>query len=618
MIHNILAPPGYAMWCQLENECQKMRSALTNNLIHYTRHISQSPHQATPRTPNISSMHRNQPIACSTKSKYPVAKINPIFFQNCEVPPPPPPLPKKQTSSCYSSPASNLLKYDDISPTENPKVIFKNGRNTSNLDFTKNNSRSQSPFMSPVTQSKNIISKSYSPVSNPPTPRSPLLKDFTPVELHSISQFSKLADNYKTECISTSKKCSDDDNDNDDDNMSLSSISSNEDNKVELNVKNVKHGKLLKPLPLTQANIILSGTIRPSHIYQFPPNNMQNQINYYSLLPPPLPTGPQGPPPLPTGPQIDFQVRQPNFNPLNSQAQFPPYQNSQIIRAALMTLPPNHNISLPHHQISHIPFTHDQVQNGLYVADSKVNMHGSSSVTENIFPLPAHNIPVPYTPNELLLAFQVKTGCARDLSIELKRILLKDTLKKLVEQSAFSAFENWWSKQVSNHPKNTEVLSENSNSSTAKPLSEDKQNSLSNGLLQESAKEPNTISALLQTLFGFDKNNENRPSTSNFLSSFRITRKPHLQPNSLKSSQTTRKRSSWSLIHGSRVKQQRLEESEDEPMDTVSEDEVEDEEKVNEEFEQLALRQSESLLLIFLPYVICYVRISIIILLQKV
>ncbi|XP_002161122.3 histone-lysine N-methyltransferase SETD1B isoform X1 [Hydra vulgaris] len=592
----IKPPPGYAMWCQLEMECQKMRSTLTNS---FSRHTSESSYQATPRTPNISSMHRNQPIASSSKSKH--SKTVPSFYKNCETPPPPPPLPKQNKSSSYNSPASNLLKYDDISPTENSKFSFKNGRHTPSVDLIKNNCRSQSPFMSPVTQNKNIISKSYSPVSDPQTPQSPF-KDLTPSEFYN----NKLTDNYKPESVSTSKKSSDDE----DDDMSLSSISSNEDRKVELNVKNVKHSKLSRPLihphpltqlhslppshplpqpclltqphPLTQGNVSLTGTIRPTHIYQYPPNNVQTQLNYYTLLAHPLQTRQQGPPP--NGPQMEFLVRQSSFVPLNSQPSFSPYQNPQIVRTALIPIvPSNHNIPIQHHQISLTP---DHIQNVLSVADSTANIHSTGSVSENIVP-PAN---IPYTSDELLLAFQVKTGCARDLSIELKSILLKDTLKKLVEQSAFSAFENWWSKQVLNHNKNTEVLSETS-STTTRSLSEEKQNALLNQ--QETTKEPSTISALLQTLFGFDKNNDNRPPSSNFLSSFRITRKPHLQPTSLKSSQATRKRSSWSSIHGSHVKQRRLEESEDEPMDTVSDDEGEDEEKIDDEFEQLALRQRQ-------------------------
>ena len=657
-----LDPPGHAMLKQLEAECTKYRlpdSELQSKAfkLHPSPSltlIAQSLHQPTPGTPIISSLHRNHPVASMTAQQnlYPPGnKINTTsmhgIYTKTDTPMLPPlPIPEIKGPCDIRStppPPPPLMEFEDISPTRNDfdKKRLKNGKHLLPLELLKQQLRANNS--SPVNKTKNMdIKISYSPVSNSGcsnSPISPAVKDITPTENtfpNKFSNYESISDGEHASCLEVEdispvitpkieNKLIKQASVEDDDAMSLSSISSNEDSKVELNVKNIR---LKKDVPQTASPHITTNTnLSNSNL------NIRNPLfPYRPNLPPAPPQGYFTPPQsIPTGPpqhsvglmdfamsmhqkfnqvqyqQPLFQQPRPNLGTSNlslSSSNSMNFNSNNSTRQTFQTLNHTEIIKNALYGCTNLPVPINPNQINAYSQPPPPPQLPQPPPTPQTYHPPGLNsqlaAPPPVPPvvqKEIPFSFHVKAGCARDLSQELKRILAKDTLKKLVEQSAFSAFENWWGKQ-----KTPKSLSENENvkqikmeDNTSKNLLTDK----SSNILPQTVSQPkleslSVTSVLLHNLFGDDKNNENRPpSSASFLNSFRISRKPQAQ-STMKVSHISRKRRPWPSLNKTKNKLQRLEDSEEEDEEEEDEDDDRrDEGEEEDQFEQFALRQSE-------------------------
>ena len=567
--------------------------------------------------------------------------------------PPLPPLPIHELQHQHNvdgtppPPPPPLAEFEDLSPTViefDKKHRHKNGKKLPPLEILKQRVRSRSNSGSPVNITKGLAIR-YSPVSNSDrsiSPVSPAVKDITPVEnILTVGKFSKY------EAISDSEQAGLEvedispeltpKNDNklekqlsvEDDAMSLSSISSTEGSNVELNVRQLKKDTLhtLHTLPevshIPANNSLSSSNIRNPIYPQYTPNIPPPQ-RFFPPLQQNMPVRPGGILPNIQPPQtvglMDFALSMhQRFNQL--QYQQPMFQHNKtvpVLRPDLATSSnrvmnggSNFNNGTATNNSNHRPklqqsfsqnLTHAEIiKNALYgctnlpvpINPSQIGAYTPQRPYQQPPSVVTPQLPqTPVVPKVLPFSFQVKAGCARDLSQELKRILAKDTLKRLVEQSAFSAFENWWEKQ-----KTPKSLSESENTKpiktddvlTKNTLADKSSNIIPQSGPQATKQDISTTSVLLQNLFGHDKNNENTPPFSaNFLNSFRISRKPHTQ-SAMKVNHISRKRPLWPSLN-KKNKLQRLEDSEEEDEDM---DEDDDDGKEEDQFEQFALRQSE-------------------------
>lgn len=594
------------MMKQLEEECRKSRLLVLNEVNHMHPGLQSVP-QPTPSTPNISSMNRLHPVAGETLQNYRdmtrFNQPNTLLINNTALnaDPPPPPPPKigniqSQSKSRSTPPPPPRLKFEDISPTatEFDKRFWLNHNDKKN----SSNEQIKKSRQGHANIAKSLMRVAgYSPVSNSDrsaSPRSPSVRE----EKTKYSKFEPVSDNEQAaiEDISpvqspTQKTIQDDD----DDAMSLSSISSNGDNKVELNIQS-NNLSLSNSLNLVNNN--MTNTMNNPLHNQIPPNqsNILPQSSIYPRLPYMLNQYQQQPPQpnvLLNSPMSDRQNMPPNlqnssnFNP-STQPPWPD-RHTEIIKNALQSLNVNNSTFQPPVpvDIKNLRFNSTTMQQHL---PSQLNLDPSSTpayVSENSsqIPLPQD---VPLISPEQQIEFQVKTGCARDLSQELKRVLVKDTLKKLIEQTAFMSFENWWQSQINTETKLYSKLpnkNEKSDTRIYKTLS-DKSNIDAN--LSVKPEAPLTTSALLKTLFGHERNDENHPPQANFLNSFRITRKPQIQ-SSLKGNHISHKRKPWPSLYNKKLKHQRIEDSEDEDEEISDMDEDKKDEE-EEQFEEFALR----------------------------
>lgn len=665
---------------QLQVECLKNRQTLPTYMHNQAMkpHHMKTPQMSTPPTPNVSSMNRNQPVAASyVHSQTRFSTVDSAaggYYRSTPPPPPhlgstPPPPPPKHT-------------FEDISPTggEPDRKIYNNGQYGS----LKGHKPDKNVLSLALNRTKSLSYNSERGIS----PISPAVKEHTPTEKR-FPSYESISDGENTgpqvEDISpagtplfevdqnASAKIKVDD----DDAMSLSSISSNEDSKVELNV----NSQFLPQTSQIQTGLVPNSTQLATnqsvmnYISSAPLQHVYPSVLHPPPRPPPQPQQPPRPPqvtqqhshalhPLPTHPQpprpphpyqhtpthLPPPPQRPNLpHPTQSHAT-PPQQQSGAMLNYLSVSSSQYNSRVLYQQSSNVQNRPDNKNNVQTNSNSKTNYNmvhpqiptsinekhadilrnaiygggnvpvssiSTNSVTINYtqpsYPPGPHILPrPPLVPKELPFSFQVKSGCARDLSMELKRILAKDTLKKLVEQSAFSCFETWWEKQrtstVEDTENDTKLVKVESNTNR-KLLSDKTTNIVSYSNSNQPIKEStNTTSALLQNLFRNDKNNENRPpqtqTTSKFLNSYRISRKPEGQPH-MKVSHISRKRRPWPAFNQSKRKLQRLEDSEDEEMEDDEEEENADEEEENQ-FEQFAMRQSKLLVNLIFFAVLCF------------
>ena len=490
----------------------------------------------------------------------------------------------------------------------------------------------------------------YSPVSDQSgSPKSPRRRDNTAYEAISDTE-SKQMEDISPPMSTNGKK-----QEEDDDNMSLSPISPTAGNsKVELNIQNI--GQIV-PLP-SNLNSIPSGfPLRPPPP-QALGNNFVPSQNFYPQPPGNMPTPPPQPPIgpnssfIPPPPHSSFNhqtlppfqgsgpgISQHNTNqPLpigntmpQQQPQLPTIhhntqQTNQEQRQLLMGQPPPHQ---PHHQQQRPP-NFGQLEDYLRRnRDSFVNQpsmlpkelkrsgrnrgrdrgrhfddlhhpgHSLSPLDSPVEEHPPLTDPPVAAPSleDLPFVFQVKAGCARDISQELKRILSKDTLRRLVEQSAFQAFENWWVKQRSlleSKQQQQQVIA----STEVKDKKTDKQpttagnaaadtdtndkgvttSSIDDIEKQTWSKNKQALTEIVQSMFGQDKSFNNH--NSSFLSSFRISRRPSASSNSAHSKPSHhqhRKRHAaraWPSMRedGRTGKLQRIEESEEDESEEENEE----------------------------------------------
>lgn len=622
---------------QLEAEC----AAKFLKQVHPLQPVI-TPHQATPPTPSISSLQRHHPIASfqsyhQSPSNHLYGSPVSSFINTSDIthPPPPPPLPlgrlieRPSSVSTPPLPPPSVVGYENVSPSLNT------------LHTLGGNSKAQLPTIKKIRHSNNHTSsnhshrqRNYSPVSNSDqsnSPRSPSRKEgaistnyeaISDSEPHVEDISPAISPNFQP--TKTKQGVEDDD-----DAMSLSSISSNEDHKVELNVQNVHF-----------VSIEMKNTEQMQH------NNSTMLTPLFPMLrPPDFPPPPIQPNLFPPGPNTMNNLQQPMSSNVNfmgfpatsavSTPFPPPYQNQPMnsqnmpLPPSRPPLPPQTQPRMPVHQIQ--PTQPYLTQRHSEILQNALRRHNHTppsmiSNQRNIMPpvvqqqqAPPHypklppqsslqqpqNIPQPQPAisnpvtnpslEELPFLFQVKAGCARDISKELKRILGKDTLKKLVEQSAFKAYENWFERQRSEHENTSSVLSESVPSNIGNKYTEKRKSTTENNHIKtNNTSEKDTASVLLQSLFGRDKNNENRMPSS-FLGSFRITRRQQPSNNISKDGKKTGKRRPWPSIDESKRKHQRIEDSDDEDdvMNFGQKDEDEDEE---EQLEQFALQQREFLL----------------------
>lgn len=641
---NYLDPPGHQILKQLEVECASKHQS-------HTTQPNITPHQPTPVTPSISSLHRHHPIA--NFQSYHHSPTNNLYnspvnnFTNSSVdnapPPPPPPLPlgslmERQSSvSTPPPPPPSIGNYENVSPS-NHLIHGKNEAQLPTVKKMKHNNTSH-------TAIPNHRRRNYSPVSNSDqsnSPRSPsrnyeAISDSEP-QVEDISPANSPVNPTKTK-------------ENDDDAMSLSSISSGEDHKVELNVQS------MNSMSNDKKSLEQSQPINPN----IPPASV-----FPMLRPPPAPQEFVPPPNMypPSQNNLSQQIQTPNVNYMRypgTPSQFPPtYQNqpmnshnlsnhNSMVPAPLSGPPP----SQPQPQRMAVPQTyltqrHSEIlQNALLgntrTASSLINnqqnlispiiqqqqqqrpppsfpnlpLHQQQSAPVRFPHVPTQTIPNQNIPNqinqqhyvdntlvnpslmeELPFIFQVKAGCARDISKELKRILGKDTLKKLVEQSAFKAFENWYERQKQQH-ENSSTLTESTTTNVTNKIPE--QRKTDNNVIQSNnTTNKGTTSDLLQSLFGRDKNNENRPPSS-FLGSFRISRRPQASNNVKNVNKKSGKRRPWPSLDETKRKHQRIEDSDDEydVMNYDHKDEGADSKDEEDQLEQFALQQRKFFVLFF-------------------
>jgi len=601
-------PPGQVMFKELEAECLQYRTK--ENLLNNNH---QSINQPTPSTPNISSLHRTHPIASGMN--------NNDSYRN-EKPPPPPPLMLQTPEGNNYRPQhlGNLppqppsRKFEDISPT----VTEFNKKNWSN--------RKNDYSADALTRTRNMNNfGKYSPVSNTDrSPISPSIKDITPTEKYD-HKFNKKS--LQTEDISPV----DSPNNSqqllrsasvEDDAMSLSSISSNEESKVEVFNQNSKQNNL--PLSTYGSITSIQNSYPPmQQMYSSLPMGLVNNQNNQNFQQQQQPPGQFQQQRFAGNNSSSLQNNQQNnmlqnpmnqsqtnlYNPNNNMNWTGNYndRHTEIIKNALfasannLPVPQQHPMGLPPQNQLPMQLMNQQLH-------PQIPNQSSTNHVNNVQPQQAMNLN-PNPPNivspEMQFLFSVKTGCARNLSQELKHILKKDTLKKLIEQTAFQSFEKWWEKENTKDIKLPLYSEIKIKAESIAPLHYNSTNDKT--LIDKSNKIPSqpkpiketalTTSALLQTLFGHSQNNENRPpqTAANFLNSFRIARKPQIQ-SSMKGSFISRKRRQWPVV--SKNKQRRIEDSEDEDMSDTEEEEepIEEEEKEEDEeeqFEQFALRQRQ-------------------------
>lgn len=527
-------PPGYHLLKQLDVECQKwnsVRACLIQPIV--------SQNQPTPPTPIISSLQRNQPIAHNYQSSHyteplppppPPGRSNHVYLQASHkgpsTPPPPPPI-------------NNRLPHND-----------HQAHNKMSVQYSPVSDQSDSPG-SPVRQAH---ANKYEAISD---------NEDGCLQVEDISPASLVEANKKEE---------------EDDNMSLSSLSPGEGSKVELNVQSAKpvQQKALAVQPTNPSFPIPPPNFLPGMNQNFfpphPPPNINTSIPLPNFLPPPQPpfnqqlssnTLTRPPPPMPSAPnflnsrhnEILQNALRGNISSINP---------LPAVNQGLIVTQPVRSQSLP----PQIPQDRLPIQPPM----------PQESVSQNQYQSPAQ--PVPPSMDTLPFVFQVKAGCARDISQELKRILSRDTLKRLVEQSAFKAFENWWEKQKSI----SEIRIENTSKLSSNAIDHDK---YIDKAVKEEHKEnfnPSSKSAiatdLLQSIFAREKDNCN---TSTFLSSFRISRRPQPKTPSHSKPQVSRKRRTWPNMSSSEKK--RLEETDE------SDDEKDDESEDEDQLEQFALQQ---------------------------
>jgi len=528
-----------------------------------------SQHQVTPGTPNISSMQRNHPVAFTDH-------------------PPPPPPPKSNSYGRHSGPKTPPPQFTNKGPTTPPPPPprpsnYRQKDNSRTTHYSPVSDHSGSPKTPPVNSAYEAISDTEE--------NGPKVEDISPA---SSSHANKEVGQ-------------------EDDNMSLSPISPTDSNsKVELNVQSNKHtskNPILPPLPPKHGigpipppvfppcpppnfpasyfppppGGINTSIPHPPPNFITPPPQPPNQFNPQSMpfqsptlpgLPPPQPGMclplPNAPIPPPGNNNNMIVGMLPALqNPPPPRQDFLHHRHSEILQSALFKPPTpsliNHN--QPHkynkpmlpkqsgqvlsQRIQQQQQQHQQIQTELAQSNS-TNMEG------------------------LPFIFQVKAGCARDISQELKRIMSKDTLKKLVEQSAFRAFENWWEKQKglaepkieSTKTTITDKRYENSNKPKVKNIT-----SVSDlkGVVNP-YKSREAVTELIQTMFGYEKTMESQ--TQNFLSSFRISRRPQTSSTALNKGHVSRKRRPWPSRTKNNHKLQRIEESEEDEEDEESGEEL--------------------------------------------
>jgi len=527
-------PPGHSMWKQLEVECLSRDAKIAAACRPPPVQPISSQHQSTPSTPTIGSLQRNQPVA-------------PSYMNNQSIPPPPPP------SNSYGGRTGPMTPPSMGGPSE----------------------RSHPPPPPPSNKyykSKSRNSK-YSPVSDQSnSPKSPRNK-------HSNTAYEAISDSETNkDQVEDISPASGTGGGQDDDNMSLSPISPTDaNNKVELNIHQHQN------LPLPQQNMLpVPGNAPPGRGMPFPlipplpiPQPPQNFGGNY--FPPPIPQPPpQGGMNQPMQPMNNFvppPQPQPPFNH-NLQQQMPyqpqpppqmPQQPAPSLMQQNLIQNNNYNNNMQH---SH---TNMQQSQHRYQDEHQRDFHRNQRMLPQNTPHLKNNNIEQYqeqsneqqapTQQDLPFVFQVKAGCARDISQELKRILSRDTLKRLVEQSAFKAYENWWEKQKSlNEPKpesktlGEEPLNNKANLKNSASIDEIKSTTWN--------KNKQALSEIVQSMFGPEKSMDN----SSFLSSFRISRRPSASSTRMKQqTQSRRKKNSnraWNKVKENRPLQ-RIEESSD-------------------------------------------------------
>ena len=569
----MIDPPGHSLLKQLEVEClardAKIAAALhARNALPIT-----SSNQSTPLTPSVGALHRNHPVASSYRHD-----------RRDKLPPPPPP--KSSSSKSYGRhsgprtppPVSNH-KGPSTPPPPPPGSHYK--RRSRNVQYSPVSDQSGSP----KSPKHHVNTVSYEAISDT---ESKHVEDISPV----LSTDGRRAVN----------------NEEEDDNMSLSPISPTDGNsKVELNVQNISQKN-----PSSNMNNIPAGF----PLGQTPAAPSQNFVPQ-SFFPQPQPPGNMPKPPSGAPPNY-IPPPHPSFN----HQTLPPFQGpGPGIHQQSNSIPPSVNNLLSQHQNlqqNHLP--NDQRPNPLLslsslsqrpnfdvrhkeLAEYLQRNHASFAASTNQPILPKHDRgrhrqhdhlqhrmhnhspvespveekqvePQQPTMDSLPFVFQVKAGCARDISQELKRILSKDTLKRLVEQSAFKAYENWWIKQKSLvEPKQLEIKEkpDQPTSNVKEPTSVEEIPS------NKWDKNKQALTEIVQSMFGQDKSFNNHHNSS-FLSSFRISRRPSASRSNRTKSQTNQHRKrharAWPSMKedGRSGKLQRIEESDEEDTDDEEED----------------------------------------------
>ena len=537
-----------------------------------------SNHQSTPSTPSVGTLHRNHPVASS-------------YRHNRDKLPPPPP-PKSSSSKNYGRhsgpktppPVSNH-KGPSTPPPPPSSSHLHYKRRSRNVQYSPVSDQSGSP----KSPKHCVNTASYEAISDT---ESKHVEDISPV-------------------LSTDGKQPTVNKEEDDDNMSLSPISPTDGNsKVELNVQNI----IQNALPSSNMNIPTGFSLGPSTAasQNFIPQTFFSQPPANMPTPPPVAPPNFIPPPHPSfnhqllppfqgpGPGM-HQQNNPILPPVNNMPpQMPVHQNPQqnhlhneqrsnpMLSISLSQRPSfdtRHKELTEYLQRNHESFVNQQPI--LPKRDRERNRNrdhqqhrrqNHSTVESPVKEKPS--APSPQSMEGLPFVFQVKAGCARDISQELKRILSKDTLKRLVEQSAFQAFENWWEKQKSLcEPKQQHLEAKEKTDQLTVNVSDSKEiTSIEEIQSNTWNKNKQALTEIVQSMFGQDKN-FNNPHNSSFLSSFRISRRPSAISNRTKSQQNhhrKRRARAWPSMKedGRTGKLQRIEESDEEDSDDDDDDDV--------------------------------------------
>ena len=575
-------PPGHSLLKQLEVECLA-RDAKIAAASHARNALPiTSSDQSTPLTPSVGALHRNHPVASSYNRHNRRDKL------------PPPPPPKSSNSKSYGRhsgpktppPVSNH-KGPSTPPPPPPGSHYK--RRSRNTQYSPVSDQSGSP----KSPKHHVNTASYEAISDT---ESKHVQDISPV----------LSTDGKQQVIN---------NEDEDDNMSLSPISPTDGNsKVELNIQNISQKNLLSSNNMN--NITAGFPLGQTPVA--PSQNFTSQTFFPQPQPPGnMPTPPSGAPPNyipPPHPSFNHQTLPPFQGPGPGMHQqnnsIPPTANNMLPQRPnpqqnhlqneqrpnpLMSLSQEPNYNFRHKELAeylkrnHASFVastnHQQQQQQQQQQQPMLPKHDRGRHREhehlqhrmhNHTPVESpvnerHSEPQP-TMESLPFVFQVKAGCARDISQDLKRILSKDTLKRLVEQSAFQAYENWWVKQKSlSEPKQQQLEMKERSDQPATNVSKET-TSVEEMKSNPWDKNKQALTEIVQSMFGQDKSFNNHHNSS-FLSSFRISRRPSASRSNRTKSQTNQHRKrharAWPSMKedGRTGKLQRIEESDEEDTD---------------------------------------------------